>query len=140
MPAGLFPLLQGRQEAYSPDSKRIVSRGSDMTVRVWDAGTGDALLTFHTQGGCLERGRESGRQTDHQRPPGPDRESVGRWHRPGHCHIGGSPATVTNVAWSPDGKHVLSGDWPNMVKIWEAGRQRATPEVKISSALPVANW
>ena len=81
-----------RQAAYSPDGKRIVS-GSDMTVRVWDAGTGDESAHVPwTRGRCLECGLEPGRQTDRQRQLGPDRESVGRRHRSGHCHIGGSPA------------------------------------------------
>ena len=32
--------------AYSPDGRRIASAGCDRTVKVWDAGTGEEILTF----------------------------------------------------------------------------------------------
>jgi eukaryotic-like serine/threonine-protein kinase len=33
--------------AWSPDSTRIASGGTDTTVQIWDASTGKTLYTYH---------------------------------------------------------------------------------------------
>ena len=34
--------------AYSPDGRRIVSAGSDGTLKIWDAGSGNEITTIPT--------------------------------------------------------------------------------------------
>ena len=34
---------------------------------------------------------------------------------------------VTSVAFSPDGKTIVSGSWDNTLKVWDAGVSALTP-------------
>jgi WD40 repeat protein len=36
------------------------------------------------------------------------------------CTLTGHSDTVTSVAYSPDGKHIVSGSWDSTVKVWNA--------------------
>ena len=36
------------------------------------------------------------------------------------CTLTGHSAPVASVAYSPDGKHIISGSWDNTVKVWNA--------------------
>ena len=36
------------------------------------------------------------------------------------CTLTGHSSTVTSAAYSPDGKHIISGSWDNTVKVWNA--------------------
>ena len=39
---------------------------------------------------------------------------------PGLCTLTGHSKTVSSVAYSPDGKHIVSGSWDNTVKVWDS--------------------
>ena len=36
------------------------------------------------------------------------------------CTLTGHSAIVDSVAYSPDGKHIVSGSWDKTVKVWDA--------------------
>ena len=68
---------ESRASAFSPDGKRLASAAADQTVKVWDAQTGQELLTLkgHTEHGP-ERGLQPGRQA-----PGLAATIVQDWRR-----------------------------------------------------------
>ena len=92
--------------AFSPDGKTIVSGSSDKTLKVWDAGA-SALIPQNPQpnltapvlaAASLELKAE--KQSAHSGP----------WEYPW-----GLP-----VAFSPDGKTIVSGAGDKSIKVWDA--------------------
>jgi len=69
--------------AFSPDGKSILTGSWDNTSILWDAATGGRLRTF-TEHSRVEHRQGAGRQERHY---------------------------VTSVAFSPDGKSILTGSW-----------------------------
>ena len=115
--------------AFSPDGKRIVSGSDDKTVKVWDAETGRE--TPHPQGAHRpghQRGVQPRWQTHRQRQSGQDGEGVGRRHGQRNPHPQGAHRpVVTSVAFSPDGKRIVSGSDDKTVKVWDADTGNETP-------------
>lgn len=105
--------------AFSPDGKRIVS-GSYDTVKVWDAQSGQetlglkernvSCLAFSPDGKCIVGG-----STDTQLVKVWDAESGQRV-----MTLKGHTWSVLHVAFSQDGKRIVSGSKHNMLKIWDA--------------------
>jgi WD40 repeat protein len=124
--------------AFSPDGKRIVSGGADGTLKVWDAGTGAELLSLEGEtksigglayspdgkrivSGSGNNGQLAGGR-DVQPGPGMAGElkvwdadtGVELLSPKGHTHA------VKGVAYSPDGKRIVSASWDHTVKMWDA--------------------
>ncbi|KAK6971358.1 WD40 repeat-like protein [Favolaschia claudopus] len=138
--------------AFSPDGKHIVSGSEDNTVRIWDAATGAAIgepLQGHTVriwdaaiGEAIGEPPAGAHQLDHVRCV------LARWqaHRlldlkTTRCAAGtlplarrsgsrcrGTATPVTSVAFSPDGKHIVSGSHDNTVRLWDAATGEAIGE------------
>lgn len=120
--------------AFSPDGTKIASQGSAAVVRVWDAGTGEPMLTlpghegptssvaFLGDGSIISGGRTlkiwDGR--------------TGELRRALLGHM--SPATA--ITASPDGSTLVSGSTAGTLKIWQrTPTQESSPLHPLTTAL-----
>ena len=101
--------------AYSPDGKRLASALlADQTVKVWDAQTGQELLTL--KGRRRPRGIQPGWQLQPQMAsrlgpaPKPSSRTVKVWDAQTGQELLTlkAPAGVDSVAFSPDGKRLAT--------------------------------
>jgi WD40 repeat protein len=93
---------------FSPDGSTIVSGSYDQTIKVWDAGTlarhiphpaqKISALTLVTASLELKAEKQSA-----------------------HSDF------VRSVAFSPDGKTIVSGSYDQTIKVWDAGVSALTP-------------
>ena len=93
--------------AFSPDGKTIVSGSLDRTIKVWDAGRPlSGNLTAISSPPTLSPSRlaaslelKAEKQSAHSRE-------------------------IPSVAFSPDGKTIVSGSTDKTIKVWDAGYQK----------------
>jgi WD40 repeat protein/tRNA A-37 threonylcarbamoyl transferase component Bud32 len=119
--------------AISPDGQRIVTGSEDKTAKVWDATTGQELLTLTGHKGLVlgvafspdgQRIVTGGGPWGEGKHPGEVKvwdAATGQFLHdlPGHTYC------VWSVAFSPDGQRIVTGagDWaygPGEVKVWDA--------------------
>jgi serine/threonine protein kinase len=106
--------------AVSPDGSRIASASSDMTVQVWDTGTGGvnaATYSGHTAAVNAVAWSSDGKFV----ASGSDDASVRVWQ----SSDGSNPVSYTQhtgpvkaVAWSPDNQSIASGSVDKTVQVW----------------------
>jgi hypothetical protein len=107
--------------AWSPDGTRLVSASQDGTAQVWDANTGERLLTFgeHTASVNVVAWSPHG---DLIASGGSD-NLVYVWDAVSGeqiCAYAGHSAWICRaLAWSPDGTRIASGSWDHTVQVWE---------------------
>jgi len=106
--------------AYSPDGKYLATGCSDELARLWDVQTGQLVQTIRGTPHHLDPEIFARQQDpDHGQP---------RWYRPPvgrperkTVHILSAHATdVQSVAFSPDGKYVLTGSADQTARLWDA--------------------
>ncbi len=94
--------------AFSPDGKHALSGGIDKSARLWDLQTGKELHRFAV-------------------PRAADESEDGfQWKYEGSGPFDDYRQKVSAVAFSPDGKRILSGGGDKMVRLWQLSAEPAS--------------
>ena len=108
--------------AWSADNTRLASAGSDGSVRIWDAGTGEQLHHLSAHTGSV---RSVAWSADNTRlASAGDDGSVRIWDAgTGEQlhHLSAHTGSVMSVAWSADNTRLASAGDDGSVRIWDAG-------------------
>jgi len=123
--------------SFSRDGTRIITGSDDQTARLWDAASGEDLRIFKGHGSRIGSvalspdGRRiaTGGGTMRFSPGGQyfdastgDDQMVKVWDAAdsrGVLTLEGHDAEVTSVAFSPDGRLVVSGAWDGTARVWD---------------------
>ena len=107
--------------AISPDGQRLASGSQDHTVKVWDASTGQELLTLN---GHTDTVWGVAFSPDGQRlASASDDQTVKVWDASTgqeFLTFTGHTDRVWGVAYSPDGRRLASASLDGTVKVWDA--------------------
>jgi WD40 repeat protein len=104
--------------AFSPDGKRLASAGADGIVKVWEALTGQEILTIKEAGGLIAYSPDGKRLLS-----GSGDKTAKVWDaQTGQLThtLNGHAEAVTSVAVSLDGKRLASASMDNTLKVWNA--------------------
>ncbi|KAL0933735.1 nwd1 protein [Colletotrichum truncatum] len=112
--------------ACSSDGRHFGSGSVDMTVKVWDAATGQCIQTLEGHTDSVNVVTFSGKGT-HQLASASSDKTVKIWdYRTGYClrTLEGHNHFVNSVAFSAGGDRIASASSDNTVKIWESSTAR----------------
>ena len=108
--------------AWSPDGTRIASGSADQTVQIWDATTGDHVVTYSGHSAEVKAVAWSPGDEKHMASGSLD-TTVQVWD----AFTGSTLLTyrghsdkVITVAWSPDGARIASASFDGTVQVWNA--------------------
>jgi RNA polymerase sigma factor (sigma-70 family) len=123
-----------RSAVFSQDGRWIASAGQDRTARIWDYATGKEVTQFQDQ----EELEDVAWSPDGKRLAIRTRQAVSLWDIAASkriYRIAYPGNDIRSLAFSPDGKFLLSGD-----KVWESatGNNVATLEGSLSGCLAFA--
>jgi WD40 repeat protein/serine/threonine protein kinase len=121
LPPGSLSISGTSGMAFSPDGRRLGSAGGDDTVRVWDATTGEKLLTLK---GHTSRVRAIAFSPDGRRLASAGRDQTVRIWDAASGHellvLKGQVASIACVAFSPEGRRLAFTNGDHTVRLWDA--------------------
>ncbi len=110
-----------RNIAYSPDGKRLATASDDKSAKVWDAATGQELLTLCCHEAVVygiayspDGGRLATSSTD---------KTAKIWDAATGQELltlRGHTDAIRGIAFSPDGTRVATGSYDRTAKVWDA--------------------
>ncbi|MGH8070026.1 MAG: tetratricopeptide repeat protein [Candidatus Entotheonellia bacterium] len=111
--------------AFSPDGARLATTSHDQTAKVWDASSGQALLTLagHTEAVSGVAFSPDGARlatTSHDQTAKVWDASAGQ----ALLTLAGHTETVSGVAFSPDGARLATASGDGTAKVWDASAGR----------------
>ncbi|HLK56087.1 MAG TPA: AAA-like domain-containing protein, partial [Chthonomonadaceae bacterium] len=116
---------------FSPDGRRLLTWGDDGTAKAWEAQTGRLLLTLRLPemvrfGNFYPDGRRIVTISRENKRDDPN-DTVRVWDAWSDRHtlqFQAHPAAVKALAFSPDGKRLVTGGKEAVARIWEAATGR----------------
>ena len=106
---------------YSPDGRFVASASWDRTVKLWDAITGQAVMTL--RGHSAEVSCVAYRPDGRQLASASDDNTVKLWDAASGQEIRnlrGHQRPVRSVAYSPDGRHIASASTDATLMLWDS--------------------
>jgi WD40 repeat protein len=108
--------------AFSPDGRRLLSGSVDKTLRLWDAESGQEIRSFAGHQGWVSRASPFRPTADACSPAATTRRYASGMPNPGtrSAPWPGIRVWISSVAFSPDGRRLLSGSVDKTLRLWDA--------------------